>query len=77
MTQRLTPAQQAQTENRDATGQWKTKPHRQVDDTGDILGAEFLINRGEYTKAAAMGPGSALEQMCQKAQRAKAQRDPG
>lgn len=38
MAQNLTPAQQTQLENRDSTGQWKTKSHGDVDDTADVLG---------------------------------------
>ena len=38
MTEHLTPAQQAQTENREATGKFKTKTHREVDDVGGVLG---------------------------------------
>lgn len=38
MTHNLTPAQQTQLENRDSTGQWKTKSHGDVDDTADVLG---------------------------------------
>ena len=38
MTQSLTPAQQTQIENRDATGQWKSKEHGEADDASDVLG---------------------------------------
>ena len=38
MTQNLTPAQQAQTDNRDDSGKWKSKTHADVDDTGEVLG---------------------------------------
>lgn len=38
MTQSLTPAQQTQIEDRDATGQWKSKEHGEADDASDVLG---------------------------------------
>lgn len=38
MTQDLTPAQQTQLENRDATGQWKAKTHGEPDPGTDPLG---------------------------------------
>ena len=38
MTQSLSPAQQAQIDNRDATGQFKTKTHGDVEDTAGVLG---------------------------------------
>lgn len=48
MTQNLTPAQQTQLENRDASGQFKAKEHGDVDDDTDVLGigsAEDRFNR--------------------------------
>lgn len=41
MTQHLSPAQQTQVENRDATGRFKTKTHAGVEDAADTLG---LVN---------------------------------
>lgn len=38
MTQSLSPAQQAQIDNRDATGQFKAKAHGDVEDTAGVLG---------------------------------------
>ena len=38
MTNNLTPAQQAQTENRDSHGRWKAKTHADIDDSADVLG---------------------------------------
>ena len=36
----LTPAQQAQIDNRDSTGQWKAKTHGEADDDADVLGLD-------------------------------------
>lgn len=36
----LTPAQQAQLDNRDSTGQWRAKTHGEVDADGDPLGLD-------------------------------------
>lgn len=38
MTQTLSAAQQTQLDNRDATGQWKSKTHGEVEDSTDVLG---------------------------------------
>lgn len=40
MTNNLTPAQQAQTQNRDPHGRWKAKTHADVDDSADVLGVD-------------------------------------
>ena len=40
MTTTLSPAQQTQIDNRDATGQWKQKAHGEVDEDADILGID-------------------------------------
>lgn len=40
MQQNLSPAQQAQLDNRDSSGQFKQKTHADVDDTADVLGVE-------------------------------------
>ena len=40
MTQSLSPAQQTQMDNRDATGQWKAKAHGDVHDAGGVLGLD-------------------------------------
>lgn len=48
MTQNLSAAQQAQLENRDASGQFQQKTHGDVDDQADVLGigsAEDRFNR--------------------------------
>lgn len=40
MTHTLSPAQQTQLDNRDATGQWKAKEHAEADDASDVLGID-------------------------------------
>lgn len=40
MTTTLTPAQQAQLDNRDATGQWQQKAHGEADESADVLGLD-------------------------------------
>lgn len=49
MTQNLTPAQQTQLDNRDATGQWKAKTHGDVDDPADTLGLVDSESSADHT----------------------------
>lgn len=51
MTQNLSAAQQAQLDNRDSSGQFKSKTHGDVDDASDVLGIESVEDRFNRTMA--------------------------